>query len=442
MLKGVENGISRVVAIAVTALLIFTCSFFGIQSLVGMNQTGMDVAVGEVMGKTASDAGDYAVPALKNMTGPAWEVGKTAAGEAIEGFKPSGESELFGSVTINWDEMFSGDGQITVNGEPYNGGNDSSNGNSNDAPPTATQAPVACDPETPQSRAALIAWVDGDWETAAAQFSLTNLQRDCLAEKLTVIFQPFDAAVRKMYGAESAAQFADAIKTIKAMNPQFTEVYAAEAMARTQGMFEREPLEFDAEIMAGAAIKVKTVEAKAWASGLIKSDKDVFTITIGFKDPWVVEFQLNRVGIEQLEAALGLDKGYFGEAGDSYTVPGLYIPEEMGNAILPSGVEYDPTSGLVTEESAPAPVTEEAPAAVEEDATPVPTATAAPPAAQDGTKVCTWPGIGSSGGQYMVAYLGVTQADIQRLNPGLWEAYASSPGESRQVTVPDSAGCQ
>lgn len=437
MLSGIDKGISKIVSFSVTVLLSL-CGLFGlVYFLTGMNVTGADKAVGEVLGKTASDAGQYAVPAIQNMGNPAWQEMKVYA----SGLMPSGSSE-WGSVTINWDDMFAGNGQTIINGQPYTGGQ-SNNSNQNNQ---NQQQPVQCSVTSSiQSQAALAAWYDGDWETAAAQFQLTSLTNDCLAQSLATVFQPFDQAVRLLYGAQNGQQFGEAINRIKAMNPRYTAVYAAQAMAAANTAFEKQPFSPEGSTFAGATISVVNIEYDAWAAGqglgFMENDKDVFELKVVFQSPWEASYRVNRVGMNALEAAIGLEKGTLNEIGSSYTVPGTFVPATMPAPLMPAGVTYDPTSGGI---QAPLPETNAAPPQQDGAAAVTPTPEPTQPAntTAPGTKVCTWPGLGGSGGKYMVAYLGVSQDEIQRLNPGLWEAYAANPNESRQVTVPDSASCK
>lgn len=438
MLSGIDKGISKIVSFLVTVLLSLSCLFVSVYFLTGMNTTGADVAVGEVLGKTASDAGQYAIPALQNMGDPAWQEMKGYA----SGLLPSGSSE-WGSVTINWDDMFSGDGQTYINGQPYTGGQDGSSANPNGDNSQNQQSTVQCAPSTPQSQAALAAWYDGDWETAAAQFQLTSLPNDCLAQSLATVFQPFDQAVRLLYGAENAQQFGEAVNRIKAMNPRYTAVYAAEAMAMANATFAKEPFSPEGKAFAGATISVVKIDYDTWGAGqglgFMENEKDVFELKVVFQSPWEASYRLNRPGLEALEAVLGLEKGTLNAVDDTYTVPGSFVPANLPVPLLPSGVTYDPMSGSVQspQSQAPQPQPEV-----------VPTDTAAPATGQDtqavpaGTKVCNWPGLASSGGAYLVKYLGVSQAEIEQLNPGLWALYTANPNEARQVIVPQSASCQ
>lgn len=436
MLSGIDKGISRIVSFAVTVLLSLSCLFITVYFLTGMNVTGADVAVGEVLGKTASDAGEYAIPAVQNMGDPAWQEMKGYA----SGLLPSGSSE-WGSVVINWDDMFSGDGQTYIDGQPYTGGNNdspSNSGNNNNQ----QQPTVQCSPSTPQSQAALAAWYDGDWEGAAAQFQLTSLPNDCLAQSLATVFKPFDQAVRLLYGAENGQQFGEAINRIKAMNPRYTAVYAAEAMASANATFEKEPFSPEGKAFAGATISVVKIDYDAWGAGqglgFMENEKDVFELKVVFQSPWEASYRLNRPGVEALEAVLGLEKGTLNAVEDTYTVPGSFVPVNLPVPLLPSGVTYDPMSGSVQSPQPQAPQPQQQP--VPTDAAPV-TGQEQPQAAA-GTKVCNWPGLAGSGGAYLVKYLGVTQAEIEQLNPGLWALYSANPNEARQVIVPQSASCQ
>src|SRR3989344_201874 len=203
------NFVFQVISAIMAFLLICALGYGLIYSLVGMNATGADVVVGEVLDKTADDAITRGGPAIKNIANPAFQRVKTAAG----GLLPHGTSQ-WGGVTINWDDITGGGGTI-VNGthvattQPGGGQN----------PPTP--APVGCTlPNTPTSVAALQAWNRGDWETAVAMFNQTNARTDCLAEALVPLFSQFESNLKALDTAvadDNYAAFAQAARALIAL---------------------------------------------------------------------------------------------------------------------------------------------------------------------------------------------------------------------------------
>lgn len=311
--------------------------FLIILSLAAIGVFGFDVLFGEIGAKTADIAVDYSIPAVRNVLEPGAQVLWDEGSRAVKGFLPT-DAVTLGPITIDpvWK---SADGVDSGNNVSDSGGS-APGSDSNSSVVTA----IPCVSNTAESRAALTAWLIGDWEATVANINLTG-QDDCLAKGLYSNYMSgFEIALGQLQNAQSESQIRAAAETIRRLNPAYPGSYSALRFIEANSWLMVKPLNTSQKhLLAGAMIAVNSADMSWWCAehvALCQTEGDQFDVSIDFGNGWAATYLFSREEIEQIESALGLTKGILTTVGNSIVVPGSVVPDQIGIVPAPWPDQY------------------------------------------------------------------------------------------------------
>lgn len=325
---------------------------FGIFVVIGflafLGSTGLDMLIGEAGSITAETAVEESVPAVMNMIRPGASVLWDESKRAVSGFLPT-DAVSIGPLTINpvWKNIGDGSGGDSNSGAS---GSSASGGDSSAAVATAT--PIPCKVNTPESRAALAAWIAGDWEVAVANINITG-EDDCLARGLYEEYMAdFEIALAQLQNAQSESQIKAAAETIKRLNPAYPGSYSAIRFVEANVWLSTKPLDLSKKhLLAGAMININSADLSWWCgqhTALCQTQGDQFDATVSFGEGWAATYLFSRSELEQLQSALQLSANALTTVGNTVSVPGSVMPDSFPAVPAPTLDQYAaPTPSVV-----------------------------------------------------------------------------------------------
>lgn len=313
-------------------LFVILLACIGAFSLIGMGRTGFDKQVGDTLGLgfelTVKEGG----PAIANMFGPSAAVAK----ESLKNIGPSGTSD-WGFLTVNWDDLMNRDGSSTSASNSGNNNNDNANDSNNNGA-GGNQQPVGCQQaETPDSRAALDYWNQGQWNNAIAKFKQTNPSQDCLAASMESTFRDFNDKLAQLPAITDPGEFDLLLADLIAINPQVKVLYAAQAMRNAAQWANTAPVDFTrtTDVLKGATVTVMSVHHITSGGEALNTEFDIDYVTLKFDwgSNWM--FVLEKISKDDAKALAAADPqlqdNFFLQEGNATVIGSVdaFVPADL-----------------------------------------------------------------------------------------------------------------
>lgn len=324
--------------------------FLIVLALAALSVFGFDILFGEMGAKTAEITVDYSIPAVRNVVEPGARILWDEGSRAVKGLLPT-DAVSIGPLTIDpvWKNI--GDGSGGNSNSSGASGSGASGGDS--SAPIATATPMPCKVNTPESRAALAAWIAGDWEVAVANINITG-EDDCLARGLYEEYMAdFEIALAQLQNAQSESQIKAAAETIKRLNPAYPGSYSAIRFVEANVWLSTKPLDLSKKhLLAGAMININSADLSWWCgrhTALCQTQGDQFDATVSFGEGWAATYLFSRSELEQLQSALQLSANALTTVGNTVSVPpGSLLPDSLPAVPAPAPDAYAPAPEVLS----------------------------------------------------------------------------------------------
>jgi hypothetical protein len=360
---------------------------------------------------------------LWTETGPKWvsagkKIGEVNWGYAKEYVKLPSTSE--GVSILGWTLKKEGGSSTEGGSNPEEGSYDPGQ-EATQVPSTQAPTAIPCTSGIPvQITQSLDLWYEGD--TEGAMTALDGVPDYCVAEYIAAnYYEPFSNGYVKLKELQQSEDTNErdiqkqAERLLK-LNPRFEEGYSALAYAKAL-IWMGDGLSVDKakERLTGATINIVKISSKA-KPALLPSDADVFETVFSFDNEWGFRLSLlTRKNLNELEEALGLQKGALTIEGTTVKIPGSIYPDDM-----PEVSKID-----LTRFEQPEATSTPAPTEPSVQNTPVPTA------GSTGQVTCTYPGANTAGVQLRQWVAKVLPSISQE---GDWQAFKAANRSAYQAT--------